>query len=114
MLEINCMLQTWPAYSYPTVALYCIIISYLNTIKTTVYNLLCSFMMYSSMLLLILSTLLFTKIRAKTVTATIYGDNYFFFWYNGEKIIEDPNKEPIPHNAVNFTFEVPYYNNNPG
>ena len=47
-----------------------------------------------------------TPLYGKVVSATIYGDNYFYFWFNGQKITEDPNKEAIPHNAVNFTFDV--------
>ena len=58
------------------------------------------------LLLAIFVSIQVSDVEAKVVSATIYGDNYFYFWFNGQKIMEDPNKEAIPHNAVNFTFEV--------
>jgi len=41
-----------------------------------------------------------------TFVGTIYADNWFQFYFNGEFIIEDP-VDWTPHNAVNFTFSAP-------
>merc|ERR1719229_967780 len=41
-----------------------------------------------------------------TVHGTIYADNYFKFWFNGEMILEDPVTF-IPHQAENVTFTAP-------
>ena len=40
------------------------------------------------------------------VTGTIYVNNNFTFYINGELIAQDP-VETIPHNAFNVTFTVP-------
>ena len=58
------------------------------------------------LLLAIFVSIQVSDVEAKVSSATTYGDNYLYFWFNGQKIIEDPNKEAIPHNAINFTFEV--------
>lgn len=42
----------------------------------------------------------------ETVNGTIYSDNNFTFYVNGEFIARDP-VEVIPHNAVNITFRIP-------
>lgn len=41
----------------------------------------------------------------ETVTGTIFSNNEFFLYVNGELVAEDPIKT-IPHNAVNVTFSV--------
>lgn len=47
-----------------------------------------------------------TSNATEIITATIYADNWFTFWFNGELIMEDPI-EFIPHQAVEFSFEAP-------
>lgn len=42
----------------------------------------------------------------ETITGTIYCDNDFSFYVNGELVEEDPISV-IPHNAVNVSFSVP-------
>jgi len=44
--------------------------------------------------------------RTMTVTGTIYADNWFKFWFNGELIHTDPY-DFTPHNAEYVTFEAP-------
>lgn len=41
-----------------------------------------------------------------TVTATIYADNYFELYVNGEQVAVDP-LDFTPHQAVQVTFDVP-------
>lgn len=43
--------------------------------------------------------------QLETVTRTIYCDNNFTFFVNGEKVVQDP-VEISPHNAVNTTFTI--------
>lgn len=57
------------------------------------------------------TVLLLTALRGYTqeqveVTGTIYCDNEFKFYINGELIAEDP-VPTIPHNALNITFTIP-------
>ena len=44
--------------------------------------------------------------ETETVTGTIYCDNNFTFYINGEFVTQDP-VAIIPHNAHNFTFLIP-------
>jgi hypothetical protein len=40
----------------------------------------------------------------QTITGTIYCDNYFEFWFNGQLVAKDPINF-VPHNAVGVSFE---------
>ncbi len=44
-------------------------------------------------------------VKAETVEATIYGDNWFAFYVNGQLIKDDP-MDFTPHQALKFTFDV--------
>ena len=43
--------------------------------------------------------------NVKTITGTIFCNNGFAFYVNGELVAEDPI--PIQHNAVNVSFTIP-------
>ena len=47
-----------------------------------------------------------TSDETVTINGTIYADNWFKFWFNGQFIIEDPIIF-IPHQAVQVSFEAP-------
>ncbi len=44
--------------------------------------------------------------ESETITGTIFCDNDFMFYINGELVAEDP-VDIIPHNALNVTFTIP-------
>ena len=62
------------------------------------------------LLLVIFVSIQVSDMQAKVLSAAIYRDNYFYFWFKGQKITEDPNNEAIPRNAVNFTDEIDSHN----
>ena len=48
----------------------------------------------------------FAQEDREMVTGTIYVNNNFTFYINGELIAKDP-VEIVPHNAYNVTFTIP-------
>jgi hypothetical protein len=56
-------------------------------------------------LILFLVALSTIKSETQTITATIYADNYFEFYLNGNLVKVDP-LDFTPHNAVKFSFQV--------
>lgn len=50
--------------------------------------------------------LLNAVLSQRTLTAYVYADNYFEFYFNGNKVATDPVSY-VPHNGVAFTFEAP-------
>lgn len=60
------------------------------------------------MVILAIAAILFTivpVVRTEILEATIYGDNWFAFYVNGQLIKDDP-MDFTPHQALKFTFDV--------
>lgn len=59
---------------------------------------------FNTQTLLVVASLLAVSVNSEEIiTGTIFCDNYFEFWFNGELIVKDPF-EFAPHNAVNVSF----------